>query len=340
MQRRMRALSSILLLVLAGCGAAARPAGGPRPALTAGAAPTDGLPTTSIPVASPAAAAGVTTGSAAGGPSGLTDGCSGDRPTNFNPALIAELSGSDGGQWAVPAPIEPGRAAIDLYNDCTAAGANPDYASQLETVVVDQDGVEITGFLFADNYFELYVNGVFVARDSIGFTPFNASVVRFKARYPVTYAVKLVDWESHLGLGMEYERYKVGDGGFIAFFSDGSATGADWRAETFYIAPLDDPGCVASAGGRSSAACPIRPACADAAPEQCQALHFALPNAWTAPGFDDSAWPAAREWLAEQVTSQPAYTENAALFGPARFIWTSNLNLDNLVLARRTVAAP
>ena len=55
-----------------------------------------------------------------------------------------------------------------------------------------------------------------------------------------------------------------GDGGFIAYFSDGNGTHADWRAETFYIAPLDDPMCVRTAGGRDSSFCAqaVRPACA------------------------------------------------------------------------------
>ena len=57
--------------------------------------------------------------------------------------------------------------AVDVFNNCTGPGDNPDYASQLKTVVIDKDGVEITGFIHADNYFELYVNGQFVARDSI-----------------------------------------------------------------------------------------------------------------------------------------------------------------------------
>lgn len=54
--------------------------------------------------------------------------------------------------------------------------------------------------------YELFVNGTFVARDAIAFTPFDSSVVRFKARYPITYAVKLVDWEGHIGVGLEYAR--------------------------------------------------------------------------------------------------------------------------------------
>mgnify|MGYP003694648231 CR=1 FL=1 len=87
---------------------------------------------------------------------------------------------SDGRQWIVPAPVNEGPIAVDVFNNCTGTGDIPDYASQLKTVVIDEDGVEITGFIHADNYFELYVNGRFVARDSPPMTPFNTSVVRFE----------------------------------------------------------------------------------------------------------------------------------------------------------------
>ena len=132
---------------------------------------------------------------------------------------------------------------------------------------------EITGFIFADNYYELYVNGQMVARDSVGMTPFNSTVVRFRAKYPMTYAIKGIDWETKHGLGMEYQPFNIGDGGFIAYFSDGNGTHADWRAETFYIAPLDDPLCVRTQGGRDSSFCSqaVRPACAQTKPEKCKA---------------------------------------------------------------------
>ena len=64
----------------------------------------------------------------------------------------------------------------------------------------------------------------------------------------MTYAIKGIDWETKHGLGMEYQPFNIGDGGFIAYFSDGNGTHADWRAETFYIAPLDDPFCVRTQG--------------------------------------------------------------------------------------------
>ena len=131
----------------------------------------------------------------------------------------------------------------------------PTIGKQLQTVVIDPDGVEITGYIFADNYYELYVNGRYVARDRLAMTPFNSTIVRFRASYPMTYAIKAIDWETRHGVGMEYQSFNIGDGGFIAYFSDGNRTSADWRAETFYIAPLDDPLCVrtAAAATRRSA---------------------------------------------------------------------------------------
>lgn len=257
------------------------------------------------------------------------------------------ITAPDGSEWELPAPITNGPVAVDIYNDCTGQGDNPNYSEQLETVVIDPDGVEITGYIFADNYYELWVNGKFIARDSLGMTPFNSTIVRFKAKYPITYAVKAVDWDTHPGVGMEYESYNVGDGGFIARFSDGTVTGPDWKVETFYIAPLGDPSCVKDNNGRDSTDCPVekrrggnKAPCGLADPQTCKALLFEIPAIWTTPSFDDSKWANATLYTAEQVTGAPGYARHAALFEPAQFIWTRSLLLDNLVLARFTVQAP
>lgn len=303
-------------------------------------------------------AAQATTGAASASPAGSvsTGLATGHRPvagvpakcsTSVNvqpdvfPVTVATVKSEDGREWTVPGPVNEGAMAVDLFNNCTGPGDNPNWASQLKTVVIDEDGVEITGFIHADNYFELYVNGRFVARDSIPMTPFNSSVVRFKARYPMTYAIKGIDWETHEGLGMEYAAYNVGDAGFIAYFSDGNGTHRDWRAETFYIAPLDNPACVRTAGGRDSSFCAQagRPACG-MKPETCKALHFPIADNWMAPGFNDSSWPQAVLWFAAEVTNQQAYTGYTRVFGDAEFIWTRNLKLDNLVLARFTAQGP
>jgi hypothetical protein len=258
------------------------------------------------------------------------------------PVSAGVVTSIDGRKWTVPGPVEEAPLATDLFNDCLGPGDNPDWEKQLQTVVIDKDGVEITGFIFADNYYELYVNGKIVARDPIGMTPFNSTVVRFRARYPMTYAIKGVDWETKHGLGMEYVPFNVGDGGFIAYFSDGNGTHADWRAETFYIAPLDDPMCVRTTDGHDSSYCAqaVRPTCAQMNPVSCKALHFPIPANWTAPSFNDSSWPQARVWRPVEVTPYPAYWTYTNRFGNAEFIWTRNIRLDNLVLARFTAKGP
>jgi hypothetical protein len=265
-------------------------------------------------------------------------------PAAGMPPRAGVVTSTDGKQWTVPVAVQDGPFAVDLYNDCNGPGQNADYASQLKTVVIDEDGVEITGFIHADNYFELWVNGRFIARDSVAMVPFNTSVVRFKARYPMTYAIKAVDWETHQGVGMEYPTYNIGDGGFIAYFSDGTKTGPEWRAEAFYIAPLDDPSCVraGATGGRDSTFCSqaFRPNCAQKDYMTCSALHFPIPAEWTAGRFDDSRWPTAVTWAAALVTDHISYTGNAKVFADAQFIWTRNLRLDNLVLARYTARGP
>ena len=301
-----------------------------------------------IGLAHPSAQQGVvTTGEVAGTVCGIVRACTSGLPINFNQQVCGTIAAPDGSKWAVPSAVYDGPAAVDVYNDCTGPGDNPNYLSQLKTVVIDPDGVEITGYIFADNYYELYVNGKFVARDGMGMTPFNSTVVRFRAKYPMTYAIKAVDWETHPGLGLEYDQYNVGDGGFIARFSDGTGTGADWKAETFYIAPLGDPSCVKTTGGRDSSACPAekrqggnKAPCGLADPKTCKALHFRIPDNWTSPSFNDTAWPSATLYAPAEVTGAPGYVKYAQLFGDARFIWTRNLLLDNLVLSRHTVQAP
>lgn len=251
---------------------------------------------------------------------------------------------------ALPAPVSSDAPiAQDLYESCVGRGAVQGWEGRVQTRVVDPDGAVVTGYLFADNYFELSVNGQLVARDALGFTPFNASVVRFQARYPMTLAVRLVDWEGYLGVGLESRNgaFHVGDGGFIAAFSNGAVTSTAWRCRPLYIAPLDDPQCVVDdgAGNLDASRCPSTDAtirCLGADPTRtCRAVHLPLAADWSAPGFDDRRWPAAFRYDAARVTNDPAYTTFASsLFASAQFIWSHNLDLDNHVVCRVTIPAP
>jgi hypothetical protein len=270
--------------------------------------------------------------------------CPGSRPSP-----LGHIRSADGKVWPLPADTRAvaGPRAADLYNECS--GITPSSAADAQLappiIEVDADGEVITAFLLADNYFELYVNGRLVAVDAVPFTPFNSAVVRFRARRPFTYAVKLVDWEENIGLGTESGGgpHHPGDGGFIARFSDGTVTDASWRVQSFYIAPLPAPDAViergnvhdSSALGRVYPDAPAQAACG----ERCYAIHYDVPPDWMQPGFVDDGWPAAQLYSNEQmgIHRQPGYTRFATQFGAARPIWSANLVLDNLVLARKVV---
>jgi hypothetical protein len=291
-----------------------------------------------------AAAGGhVSTGVAASGVNASSPTKCNAPGTQFVEARVGMVVDDDGGTWAAPAAVNPGDTGTDLFNDCTGGGVNASYAAQLQTVVIDPDGVEITALIHGDNYFELYVNGTFVCRDPIAFTPFNSTACRFRAKYPITYALRAVDWEEHLGIGMEYGRYNVGDGGIVAHFSDGTLTDESWKAETFYLAPLDNLTClkISPLGARDSSACSIKPACATRArAATCQAVHFAEPADWAAPEFSDAGWPAAKVYTRDQFGPKEAYTRFEREFGDGKFVWSGNIRIDNLVLLRKTVATP
>ena len=272
-------------------------------------------------------------------------------------SAVGEIKSEDGKIWTVPANtnFETADKATDLYNGCVGDELKTLSDLDLSKVpVVDASGdgsgkKVFTAYIFPDNYFELYINGVLIAVDPVPFTPFNSSVVRFKADRPFTIAVKMVDWEETLGLGMESNRgteFHAGDGGLVAHFQDASGktvalTDSSWKAQTFYTAPIVDRKCLVSDGAvRDSSACDKQTV---TSVENTSAAHWAIPENWMKADFDDSAWPAATTFSNNTVgvDNKKSYTNFTNIFdkkaADAEFIWSSNLVLDNLVLLRKTV---
>lgn len=261
---------------------------------------------------------------------------------------IGFITSSDNKVWTVPASNNflTGPFISDLYNTCNNVAPLNLASINLSSVpitVIDIGGDIITGYIFADNYFELYINGVLIGVDPVPFTPFNSCVVKFKVSKPYTIAIKLVDWEENLGVGTEIQSatslFHPGDGGFIAQFSDGTVTDVSWKAQTFYIAPIQDLNSVVELpdGTHSSASANLTPTCN----ANCYGIHYDVPLNWNVSNFNDSGWPNAIFYTPTQVTNSSAYTNFAATaWNNASFIWTSNLILDNLVLIRKTVGLP
>lgn len=268
-------------------------------------------------------------------------------------SAVGQITAEDGTTWVVPAQTNYKTVphAADLFNECGGDELSGLSALDLESVpVFDAGGSEaFTAYIFADNYFELYVNGVLIAVDPVPFTKFNSNVVRFKADRPVTLAVMAVDWEENLGLGSEDNRGKPfhpGDGGFVAQIQDANGnvaaiTDGSWKAQTFYTSPLNDRACLKIDGAtRDSSACSID---GRESSQGLSAAHWPLPQGWETAEYDASGWPDAVMFTNDTVgvDNKKAFTNFVDVFddksADAQFIWSSNLVLDNLVLLRTQI---
>lgn len=167
--------------------------------------------------------------------------------------------------------------------------------------------------VYADNSFKLYINGELVAVDSIAFVPHNVVSVDVLPAYPMTIAVMGID-NADPETGMEYANTNIGDGGFILKLGDGTVTNATWKAKKFSWGPIDGD------------------------VKNPRVEDIPLPKDWFAIDFDDSKWPSAKEFTEEVVGPKEPFFEHD--FTGAKFIWSDDIKLDNLVLFRTVVKSP
>jgi len=273
------------------------------------------------------------------------------------PAL-GTITASDNTIWEVPATVNYSDNAFpfasDLYNSCNGSTFSTSTAALnaldgSDIVTIDPTGEVITAYIFADNYFEMYINGIPVGKDNVPYTQFNSNIVRFRVNRPFTISMLLVDWEENLGIGTENNNgslQHIGDGGMVAVFKDENdntvaITGPNWKAQTFYTSPIKDLSCPTENGTyRLSSNCNI----ADSQDgSNYYGLHWNKPNGWMNELFDDSSWPNATIYtnVAIGVDNKPAYMNFISIFDDqnqdAQFIWSTNVNLDNEVIVRYTV---
>ena len=277
---------------------------------------------------------------------------------NGRPTYEGVIKSADGKEWMVPAQTNFANElfpfAPDLHNVCNG-NTHANYEDALakldlsDMVVIDEAGSQFTAYIFADNYFEMYVNGIPVGKDKVPFTPFNSSILRFKVNRPFTIAMKLVDWEEALGLGTEKNRnsdFHAGDGGMVVVITDETGdiiatTNKNWKAQTFYTAPVKDLSCVVESENlRISENCDMTDSDQGS---NFYGLHWVLPNDWEKTSFDDSHWPPATEYTNETIgmDNKKAYTNFTDIFdhqgNDAQFIWSTNVLLDNVVMVRYSV---
>lgn len=167
----------------------------------------------------------------------------------------------------------------------------------------------VRGRIYADNWFAMYINGRLVAVDPIDFLPHNVVEFDLLPEYPMTIAILAKD-NADPDTGYEYGD-KIGDGGLILAFEDGTVSDAEWKARTFHCGPIHDE---------------QAPAAVRSAP---------LPHRWYAPDFDDSAWSRASEYDAARIRPQSTFYDHD--FGEAAWIWSEDLELDNTVIFRTRI---
>jgi len=190
--------------------------------------------------------------------------------------------------------------------------------------------VDFVAEVWVDNWFSLTANGQAIGEDAEPITQersFNSQTLEFTTTYPLTLAVVSRDYLENAS-GLEYigtSRQQIGDGGLIMQVREKASgrvvavTSPEWRGLVIQRAPLN-PECVSSSQPQAD----------------CQSTTLVEPPGWRSPEFDDSQWPTATVYTADQVGVKEGY-EAIAWDGTASLIWGPDLKLDNTILWRFTV---
>lgn len=207
---------------------------------------------------------------------------------------------------------------ISIISVCVLAGS-----LHAETYDVD---------VWADNWFEMRVNGQQVAEDSVPITTersFNAESFSFEVEGPFVIGLVAKDFKEN-DTGLEYigsNRQQMGDGGVILQMRDASGetvvvSNDSWQCHVIHTAPLDK--------SCESISDPIagQAPCGFEASEE--------PEGWDQAGFDSSGWSTASVYTEAQVDPKFGYDE-ITWDDEAQLIWGPDLEQDNTILCRLSV---
>ncbi|PJI84420.1 hypothetical protein BC777_3478 [Yoonia maricola] len=189
-----------------------------------------------------------------------------------------------------------------------------------------------TADVWADNWFEMRVDGQQVAEDSVSITTersFNAESFAFDAEPPFVIGLVAKDFKEN-DTGLEYigtGRQQMGDGGVILQIKDAAGdtvaiSDDGWQCLVIHTAPLDkscenESNPVAGEG-----------ACGFEASEE--------PEGWDTADFDAADWPVASVYSEAQVDPKDGY-DQISWDSAAQLIWGPDLEQSNTVLCRLTV---
>jgi len=186
--------------------------------------------------------------------------------------------------------------------------------------------------VWADNWFEMRVNGEKVAEDSVSITTersFNAEQFSIKAERPFVIGLVAKDFKEN-DTGLEYigsRRQQMGDGGVIMQMRNTAGetvvvSDDSWQCFVTHTAPLDkscedvnDP--VVGQGA-------------------CGFEELDEPAGWATVNFDAADWPQANIYSEAEVSPKMGY-DKINWDENAQFIWGPDLEQSNTVLCRLNV---
>ncbi|MCP5098683.1 MAG: PEBP family protein [Chloroflexi bacterium] len=205
-----------------------------------------------------------------------------------------------------------------------------------EETAVSTTTTTIQADVWADNWFAFYLGEELIMEDSVSINTersFNSESFTFEASYPLILNFIAKDFKEN-DTGLEYigsDRQQMGDGGFIAQFTDTSTgvtiavTDANWACTVIHEAPLDRS-CDREAN-------PV----AGTAP--CTFTDLGEPAGWKSAGYDDSGWTETAVHSESAVSPKDGYNE-VQWDANAELIWGPDLETNNTVLCRLTVNQP
>ncbi|WP_323767433.1 PEBP family protein [Marinovum sp.] len=212
-----------------------------------------------------------------------------------------------------------------MSRSLVAAALLPILAAPLAAETLEAD-------VWADNWFEMRIDGRKVAEDSVPITTersFKAESFTFDADRPFVIGVIAMDYKAN-DTGLEYigtDRQQMGDGGLIVQIRDAegdvvAVSDEGWQCLTIHTAPLDT-------------------ACADedaplAGSEACGFKVVEEPVGWDHVGFDASGWQPASTYSEAEVRPKEGYDE-IDWDARAKLIWGPDLQQSNTVLCRLSV---
>lgn len=186
--------------------------------------------------------------------------------------------------------------------------------------------------IWADNWFELRINGTQVAEDSVPITTersLSAESFTFEAERPFVIGLVAMDFKQNdTGLGyIGSRRQQMGDGGVIVQIRNASGSivavrNGDWQCLVTHVAPLDK-----ACGGVAE---PV------AGKGACGFDITDPPSGWDRPAFDASDWPVATVYSARAIDPKGGY-DRITWVREAEFIWGPDLEQTNTVLCRTVV---